>query len=62
MKITQGVLLKIYKDEFQVDTESKVTTPGISGNVLVAGQPVGPSMQTYLRSGVGKLIHMCQWS
>ena len=62
MKLTQGVLLQSFKEEFQVDTEGKVNTPTIPGSVLVAGQPVGPSMQTYLRLEVGKLIHMAQWS
>ena len=40
-------------------------TPAKPGNVLTKGDPnsaVDAKTQTYFRSGVGKMIHMMQWS
>ena len=40
-------------------------TPAVAGNVLTKGdtsQALTPKEQKYYRSGIGKLIHMMQWS
>ena len=61
---TQGVLVQSFEDEFDVP-KKKYATPAKPGNVLTKGDPNSPvdaKTQTYFRSGVGKMIHMMQWS
>jgi hypothetical protein len=46
MKITQPVLVQSLSDEFQVNLEHSVVTPGVPGQVLTKGQAdVGPGEQ-----------------
>ena len=65
IKFTQDVLLQSFRDEFDLNLEKKVKTPSVPGSVLTRGNPdvvLEPARQTYLRSGIGKMIHMMQWS
>ena len=64
VKFTQEVLIQSFVDEFEIPSK-KYATPAKPGNILTKGDPelaVEPSKQTYYRSGVGKMIHMMQWS
>ena len=64
LKFTQPVLLQSFSDEFPLPKRS-FTTPVAAGTVLVPGEPgeilLGME-QTKYRSGVGKLMHMMQYS
>ena len=64
IKFTQDVLIQSFVDEFELSSR-KYATPAKSGNVLTKGDPelvVDNGKQTYYRSGVGKMIHIMQWS
>jgi len=64
LKFTQPVLLQSYSDEFELPNRN-VTTPATPGTVLQkveAGKELSGQMQTKYRSGVGKLMHMMQYS
>jgi hypothetical protein len=64
IKFTQGVLVQSFEDEFDIP-KKKYATPAKPGNVLTKGDPnsaVNAKTQTCFRSGVGKMIHMMQWS
>ena len=61
---TQDVLLQSYEDEFDLPSRN-YATPARPGNILTKGNiesALDSKMQTKYRSGVGKLIHMMQWS
>ena len=65
LKFTQPVLLQSFNDEFETDGLKNFETPMESGKVLVKAEPkesLGKKMQTYYRSGVGKLLHLMRWS
>lgn len=62
MKLTQPVLLQSLKDEFNLPEEI-VSTPAAAGEVLSKDTiDTSPHEQFTYRSGVGKLIHMMQWT
>ena len=64
IKFTQDVLLQSYEDEFDLPSRN-YATPAKPGNVLTKGDTdsaLDSEMQTKYRSGVGKLIHMIEWS
>ena len=56
--------MQSFDDEFDVP-KKMYATPAKPGNILTKGDPnsvVDAKTQTYFRSGVGKMIHMMQWS
>ena len=64
IKFMQDVLLQSYEDEFDLPSQN-YATPAKPGNILTKGDTdsaLNSEMQTKYRSGVGKLIHMMQWS
>jgi hypothetical protein len=64
LKFTQPVLLQSYSDEFDLPSREYLT-PAAAGSVLTvveAGKELSGTMQTKYRSGVGKLMHMMQYS
>jgi len=64
LKFTQPVLLQSFVDEFELPTRT-YGSPAIGGSVLVPGTPsevLGGMESTKYRSGVGKLMHMMQYS
>ncbi len=65
LKFTQPVLLQSFSDEFELPTRRYNTTPAVAGSVLIPGEEsewsAGAAATKY-RSGVGKLMHMMQYS
>ena len=64
LKFTQPVLLQSLQDEFELP-DAKFATPARAGNVLTKctqEEALNATDQTKYRSGVGKLLHMMQWS
>jgi len=65
LKFTQNVLNQSVKDEFKI-SDKKWSTPAAPGPVLEkvkeGEESLSNSDQTYLRSGIGKMIHVMQWS
>ena len=58
------MLLQSFENEFELPSDS-VEMPAKPGNILTKGDPslaVSPAVQTYFRSGVGKMIHLMGWS
>ena len=66
MRVTQLVLLRSFKDEFNVEVlENCPTTPAAPGSVLRGTSEentVGYPEQCRYRSGVGKLLYLMKWS
>jgi hypothetical protein len=66
IKFLQKVLVQSFKDEFDIEELKKFNTPAAPGTVLkkpVEGDVLLTSKnQTLYRSGVGKAIHMMQYS
>jgi hypothetical protein len=65
VKFTQPVLIQSYEDEFELNKTRQVFTPEEQGKVLMKcdqGTKLGGKEQKKYRSGVGKLLHMMQWS
>ena len=64
LKFTQPVLLQSFADEFELPKRS-FSTPAPAGTVLIPGEPdkvlKGVELTKY-QSGVGKLMHMMQYS
>lgn len=64
--MTQPVLLQSFVDEFDIDeNKESPNTPAMPGSILMKpeeGQLLDGDMQTYYRSGVGKLLHLMRWS
>ena len=64
LKFTQPVLLQSFEDEFELP-EREVATPAVPGSVLPKvekGKQLSGTRQTKYRSGVGKLMHIMQYS
>lgn len=64
IKFTQPVILQSFDDEFDLPNES-YNTPARAGTVLTKGEPedaLGGQEQTKYRSGVGKMLHVMQYS
>jgi len=65
LKFTQDVLIQSFKDEYKI-SDKKWSTPAAPGSVLEkvkeGEESLSSSDQTYLRSGIGKMIHVMQWS
>jgi hypothetical protein len=66
IKFWQKVLLQSYRDEFDIGSLKKFNTPAAPGTALkkpVKGDEIlMPKKQTQYRSGVGKGMHMMQYS
>ena len=65
MKLTQPVLIQSFEDEFEVNKLGRdVSTPAIPNTVIVtkAEKEGTEKDKTYMRSGVGKLLHLVRWS
>ncbi len=60
------MLLQIYRDEFDIGNLKKFNTPAAPGTVLKkpdkGEECLTPAKQTQYRSGVGKGMHMTQYS
>ena len=64
LKFTQPVLLQSFSDKFEMPSQ-KYNTPAIPGTVLIPGteaERLSAKEATKYRSGVGKLMHMMQYS
>ena len=64
LKFTQLVLLQSFDDEFDLP-KRKFNTPAVAGTVLIPGnaeEVLTGAEATKYRSGVGKLMHMMQYS
>lgn len=64
LKFTQPVLLQSFSDEFEMPSR-KYNTPASAGTVLIPGteaERLSAKEATKYRSGVGKLMHMMQYS
>jgi hypothetical protein len=66
IKFWQKVLLQSYRDEFDIGSLKKFNTPAAPGTAVkkpVKGDEIlMPTKQTQYRSGVGKGMHMMQYS
>jgi hypothetical protein len=67
MKLTQAVMIQNFQDKFNLLPEGKAsnTPPTLSGTVMSEGEvknQVDIESQATYRSGVGKLLHMMQWT
>jgi hypothetical protein len=65
VKFTQPILLRIYVDEFNIESFRLVRTPIETGKILVKGgegSDLKSSEQAMYRCGVGKLLHMMRRS
>ena len=65
LKFTQEVLLQRFRDEFHTDPDKKWTSPAQPGSILTKtddNPKLTSAMQMYLRSGIGILMHIMQWS
>ena len=65
IKFTQPVLLRSFKDEFNLPKEKERVTPAEPGSILVQADEsykVDPKRHKYYRSGVGKLLYLMRWS
>ena len=66
LKMYQPVLLQSLVDEFEIDPEArKWNSPAEAGTVMFKTDedpPLNKADQTYLRKGVGKLMHIQGWS
>jgi hypothetical protein len=63
--MTQPVLLQSFQDEFDIHAgNEQPKTPGIPGKRYNSETkpPQGGERNTCLRSGLGKLMHLGQWS
>jgi hypothetical protein len=64
LKFTQPVLMQSYNDKFELPKKS-YKTPAPTGLVLVAGkkeEALSPAMQKKYCSGMGKAMHVMQYS
>ena len=61
VKFTQPVMLQSFKDEFELDETFIPSTPMDAGKILTPSENESKN-QTPYQSGVGKLLHMMQWS
>ena len=64
LKFTQPVLLQSFEDEFDLPKRA-VPTPARVGDVLTKAneeEVLPPKLQTVYRSGVGKMMHIMQYS
>jgi len=64
LTFTQPILLQSYTDEFELPMK-EYSTPAIPGSVLPAvenGKELPGARQTKYHSGIGKLMHMMQYS
>ena len=64
LKFTQPVLLQSFSDEFELPSR-RYNTPAAAGTVLIPGteaELLNGMETTKYRSGVGKLMHMMQYS
>jgi hypothetical protein len=64
LKFTQPVLMQSYNDRFELPKKS-YKTPALAGLVLVAGkkeEALSPAMQKKYCSGLGKAMHVMQYS
>jgi hypothetical protein len=64
LKFTQPVLLQSYNDEFKLPNRA-TQTPAIPGTVLKdreTGELLSAEMTTKYCSGIGKMMHMMQYS
>ena len=65
IRFTQPVMLQSFEDEFNLENVRETVTPADPGSTLPKvddDTDVDPKLQTYFRSGVGKLLHMMRWS
>jgi len=65
IKFTQPVILQSFKDEFNLWNMCKTITSAEPGSTLPKvdeDAELNEKEQTYIRSGVGKLLHMMRWS
>jgi hypothetical protein len=66
VKFQQKVLLQSYRDQFDILKMKKFNTPAAPGTVLrkpdEGDKLLTPAKQTQYRSGVGKGMHMMQYS
>ena len=64
IKFTQNVIIQSFCNEFKLP-DGNANTPAVPGDILTSA-PESPSLEkeqkTYFRSGIGKLIHIKQWS
>ena len=64
-RFTQPVMLQSFEDEFNLENVRETVTPADPGSTLPKvdeDTDVDARLQTYYRSGVGKLLHMMRWS
>ena len=65
LKFTQDVLIQSFKDEIDI-SDKKWSIPAAPGSVLErvkeGEEYLSVKLQTYLRSGNGKAVHIMQWS
>ena len=65
MKLTQPVMLQSFEDEFDLSEAGKSNTPSVPGSKLSKNNdecPIPPSALETYHLGVGKLLHMMQWT
>jgi hypothetical protein len=63
MNLTHPVLVQSLSDEFRINKDNQVMTPGIPGKALSKGEmETGPEEHFLYRKGTGKLIHLQKWS
>ena len=64
MKLTQPVLLQSFKDKFDLPDVKTPNTLAAPGEVLRSSTDMSllnKEMQTWYRSGTGKLLHLMKW-
>jgi hypothetical protein len=66
IKLTQPMMLQSFVDEFPMCLEGRASyTPATPGEHLVKGDDssnVSGVLQAHYQTGVGKLLHMMQWT
>jgi len=65
IKFIHLVMLQSFEDEFNLEKVLETFTPADPGSTLPKmgkDTDVDVKVQTYYRSGVGKLLHMMRWS
>ena len=66
IRLTQPVMIQSFQDEFDLSEVKSSVTPGEPGKVLPKNEDdeakVKPSVHSYFRRGIGKLLHMMRWS
>jgi hypothetical protein len=59
MKISQPLLVQSFSDEFSINQENRVATPGVPRQILRKGESgMDPEEQFHYRKGTGKLMHL----